>query len=43
MLDLFAKFDLNILDNDIEQLSKIISEQKALEVNNGRGNGGTDD
>jgi hypothetical protein len=38
-LDLLHK----IMYNDTEQLSKLISEQKALEVNNGRGNGGTDD
>lgn len=38
-LDLLHK----IMYNETEQLSKIISEQKALEVNNGRGNGGGDD
>jgi hypothetical protein len=34
-LDLLHK----IMYNEIEQLKTIISEQKALEVNNGRGNG----
>ncbi len=38
-LDLLHK----IMYNEIEQLNKIISEQKTLEVNNGRGNGGRDD
>lgn len=38
-LDLLHK----IMYNESEQLNKLISEQKALEVNNGRGNRYADD